>query len=263
MAIFEVVFPTNKGSEISVRAECETWFDAFNSALTQVGTKSSMSSIICDVKSNNTIHVTDTESGNKYLVRELTDKKAVLETQEIGREISKPNREELLANLFEEVLEGFEKPEQQGIDFFLDLALRYIPAESGSVATSSLSSDDLHFVATRGPKAVDVKGIKITMGQGIAGFSALKNTQIAVCDVKNDPRFYAAISQKIGYKTDSIICSPLTAEGKTFGVIELINKKGSTCFDENDVAILKFIGDKLAEYINFIWDNTNNDLENL
>lgn len=261
MTKFEIFFPSVDGSkEVIVREEGKDWFNALENALKDGGMTTSLNNILCDIKDDGTIHITETTSGKKFLIRELDTTKGFQE-KGIGRELKKKDKNEVLASLFEEVFDGFEKPEEEGINFFLDLALKYIPAESGSVAIASLNSNTLQFVATRGPKAEGVKGLKIMMGQGIAGFSALNNCLIAVSDVHKDPRYFKGISEKIGYPTKSIICAPVTSNNIIFGILELINKKESSSFDEDDLDVIRFISEKLGEYINGIWDSRNNNFD--
>jgi len=139
--------------------------------------------------------------------------------------------------------------------------MKHIPADSGSVAIAPLASRELTFVACRGPKGNEVKGLKLPMGKGIAGFAALHNVLIAVSDVQKDPRFFKDISEKIGYPTKSIVASPVFYGTLTFGMMELINKKESSSFDEDDIHILRFISEKLGEYLYTLWESRNNDLE--
>ncbi len=261
MPNFEIFFPKTSGKgEIIVKEEGKDWFGALEKALSNLGIKSDLQNILCDIKDDGTIHITETTTDMKFLIRELSSlpEKPV---QEIGRTLKHRNKNEVLAALFEEVMDSYSKPEQEGLEFFLDLALKYIPAESGSFAIAPLNTKQLHFIATRGPKAESVKGMKIEMGQGIAGFSALNNCLIAVSDVQKDPRFFKEISHKIGYETRSIASSPVFSNNITLGIIELINKKEKSSFDEDDISILRFISEKAGEYLSYMWDQKNNNFD--
>jgi len=263
---FEIFFPSTDGSrEVIVREEGASWFNALENALKSGGMGQMLNNILCDIKDDGSIHVTDTVSGKKILIRPFDPNRAPAPAAEkeaaIGRTLKKRDPNEVLASVFEEVLDGFDKPEQEGIDFFLDLSMKHIPAESGSVAIAPLAARELTFVACRGPKSGGVKGLKLPMGKGIAGFSALNNVLIAVSDVQKDPRFFKDISEKIGYPTQSIVASPIFYGSLTFGMMELINKKESSSFDEDDIHILRFISEKLGEYLYTLWESRNNDLE--
>jgi GAF domain-containing protein len=117
------------------------------------------------------------------------------------------------------------------------------------VFLADINQHDLFFGAARGPKAGEVMMFRVQMGQGIVGFCAEEGVGLAVSDTTKDSRFYAAISEKIGYPTRSILCVPMQMEGRVVGALELINKKGSDVFSERDLNIANFIAHQLAEYM--------------
>jgi len=47
----------------------------------------------------------------------------------------------------------------------------------------------------------------------------------------------------------------------TFGVLELINKKNSYRYNEDDLEFLRFIAEKMAELFHSKWTESNNNLE--
>ncbi|HNZ53647.1 MAG TPA: GAF domain-containing protein [bacterium] len=266
MTKFEVLVPLAEGGkEVVVREEGPNWFCALESALSGLGMADSMKNVICDVKEDGAIHVTDTASGRKFLVRELDLTKNIQKIKEEPKkeEPKVTRKDEMLADLFTDVMDAWDLPEKDIPGFFLDLALKYIPSESGSFAKSDLSSTDMEFVACRGPKGDDVCGIKIKVGQGLVGFSAKHSCFIAVGDVHKDPRFFKEISEKIGYETTSIACAPVKSLETTitFGVLELINKKNSYRYNEDDLEFLRFIAEKMAELFHSRWTESNNNLE--
>jgi hypothetical protein len=270
MSKFEVFIPmAGSAKGVVISTESQDYTEALKEALTAKGLGECMKHILCDVKENGLIVVTDTDSRRKFYVREF-DPENIVDIRDLVRE-QKANwvadkitpKDELLADLFLEVSNSYGMPQQKGIDFFLDLALKYIPCESGSFARSDLSTTDMEFVSCRGPKADSVLGIKVRVGQGLVGFSAKHSCYIAVGDVQRDPRFFKDISQKIGYETNSIVCVPIKSfeTNITFGVLELINKKGSSRFDTDDMEAMRFISEKMGEYFHMIWTGMNNTFE--
>ena len=270
MAKFEVLIPSADGTKSTVvTAEGQDWFVGLETALSGRGLADCMKNIICDVKEDGGIYVTDTASGRRFFLREIddsqpqTDIRKVVKLEKIAPVAADVSKNDRIADLFFEVSGAQGKPMQEGIDFFLDLALKYVPCESGSFARSDLSTTDMEFVSCRGPKADSVVGIKVRVGQGFVGFSAKHNCFIAVGDVHKDPRFYKTISQNIGYETSSIVCAPIKSSETniTFGVLELINRKGSSRINAEDMEILRIISDQMAEYFHAIWTGTNNTFE--
>lgn len=270
MAKFEVFIPlVGNPKGVVVISEGSGYQEALEEALSSKGLAECMKYILCDVKEDGLIVVTDTDSGRKFYVREYdpSNTKDIrvaaqgVKSASVSSGITQ--KDELLADLFTEVMDAQGMPQKQGIDFFLDLAMKYLPCESGSFARSDLSTTDMEFVSCRGPKASSVLGIKVRVGQGLVGFSARHSCYIAVSDVQKDPRFFKDISQKIGYETTSIVCVPIKSleTNITFGVLELINKKETSRFNADDMEIMRFIGAKMGEYFHVLWTGSNNNFE--
>ncbi|MBN2496087.1 MAG: GAF domain-containing protein, partial [Deltaproteobacteria bacterium] len=173
-------------------------------------------------------------------------------TLTIGRSLDFTS--ESTADLLEEVFEISDKISEtrrfeDALYLILDLAMEKVSTDSGSVFLADINSDDLVFGAARGPKASQVKGFKLKMGQGIVGFCAAEGIGLAVSDVTRDPRFYSTISQKVGYNTRSILCVPMQADGRVMGALELINKRAGNVFTERDLGVASFLGQHLARYL--------------
>ena len=193
-------------------------------------------------------------SGIAKNVTEVPQKEVKPPTGRIGRD--KPekveNVDDVLAELFERVqeLEEFTSPEE-ALEFILDLAMEKIAAEAGSIFLADLSTNDLTLGAARGPKSKELLRLnpRVPMGVGIVGFCALEGISIAISDAQRDPRFYRAISDRIGYPTQSILCVPMIRAGRSFGCLEVLNKKSSSRFTEGEIAILGYLGDATARYL--------------
>ncbi|MCA3012721.1 MAG: GAF domain-containing protein [Myxococcaceae bacterium] len=99
-----------------------------------------------------------------------------------------------------------------------------------------------------GPKAKELLRSKIVIpaGTGIAGFCCLEDVSVAVSDVQRDPRFYAAIGEKIDFETRSILCAPMMTHGRSFGCPQLINRKGGPQFAEHEVGVLAYLAHQAA-----------------
>jgi len=149
--------------------------------------------------------------------------------------------EDVLADVFERVQGVYQRRDAaEGLGYLLDLAMEKIPVEAGSVFSSELVSGDLRFVVVRGPKAQDIlqANIVIPAGTGIVGFCAVEGVSLALSDVQKDPRFYRGVSDRVHYETRSILCSPVIAHGRTFGCMELVNRRETPVFNEYEVGML-------------------------
>ncbi len=182
-------------------------------------------------------------------------------TGQIGRPKSSPaqqavvkqNVEDLLADIFLRVNELEGKTDiEQAMLFVLDLAMEKVPCEAGSVLRADAGSGDLTFLCARGPKAKELMAAKITIptGTGIAGFCALEGVSLALSDVQKDPRFYAAVGQKVDFETKSLLCAPMMTHGRSFGAMQLINRSGGQQFQEHEVGVLSYLSHQAALFLN-------------
>lgn len=161
--------------------------------------------------------------------------------------------EDILAQVFLRVVDidrmtSFEEVAR----FILGLALEHVPCEAGSVLRSDGATGDLSFVHATGPKAKDLLGGKIIIpaGTGIAGFSAAEGVSVAVSDAERDPRFYAAVGQRIGFETRSVLAAPMMTHGRSFGCLQLINRTAGPQFQEFEVGVLAYLAHQAALYLN-------------
>jgi hypothetical protein len=172
----------------------------------------------------------------------------------IGRERApKPdNVDDVLAEIFHRVqeLEQYRSPDE-ALDFVLDLAMEKISAESGSVFIADLSTNDLTLATARGPKSAELLRLnpRVPMGVGLVGFCAQEGLSLAISDAQRDPRFYRAISERIGYAVKTILAVPMMRGGRCFGCLEVLNKKTSSTFTEGEVAILAYLADATARFL--------------
>lgn len=167
--------------------------------------------------------------------------------------VVKQNVEDLLADIFLRVneLEGKSDIEAAML-FVLDLAMEKVPCEAGSVLRADAGSGDLTFLCARGPKSKEVMAAKMVIpaGSGIAGFCAIEGVSLALSDVQKDPRFYAAVGQKVDFATKSLLCAPMMTHGRSFGCMQLLNRNGGAQFQEHEVGVLSYLSHQAALFLN-------------
>lgn len=107
--------------------------------------------------------------------------------------------------------------------------------------------NDLYFEIVVGEGAEKLKDLRLTIGEGIAGWVAKEGVSLLVPDVNKDPRFSKKGDESIKFTTQSIICVPLKSKGRCLGVIELINKMTKEGdFKEEDLLLLTTLADYTA-----------------
>ena len=126
----------------------------------------------------------------------------------------------------------------------MDAAMMAADAESGALYILDGDKNELYFAAARGPKARDVLALDITIkpGQGMAGACFANKEVIVVSDVHKDPRFFKEVSSSVGYEVRSLLTAPVIYDQEVFGVVQVINKRGSNEFDMEEVETFKKLG---------------------
>lgn len=174
-------------------------------------------------------------------------------TQPGLKAVANVNIEDILAEIFERVQDIHSKTSpEDALAFVLDLALEKVPADSGSVFRADYATGDLSFAVARGPKAKELLSQKIVVpaGTGIAGFCSMEGVSVAVSDVDKDPRHYKAVADKVDYDVTSVACAPMMTHGRSFGCVQLINKKGSHSFADHEIGIISYLAHQAALYLN-------------
>ena len=144
-----------------------------------------------------------------------------------------------------------ERTLESAVSFCLDLALRYIQAESGSVFFADETGSRLYFAAARGPKAEQLLRLNFTIpvDVGIVGFCTREALTVSLSNVTEDSRFFSRVSDTLQYASKAILCAPIQCEGQSFGAIELINHKKRAAFDENESSVLTYIANQAGRFI--------------
>ncbi|MBI4726478.1 diguanylate cyclase [candidate division TA06 bacterium] len=121
-----------------------------------------------------------------------------------------------------------------------------IKAEAWSILMLDEASQELVFEVALGEKGDQIREMRLAMGQGVAGWVAQQGQPVIVPDVAKDQRFFKGMDNKTGFKTRSIIATPLISRGRLIGVFEIINKLGPEPFNQKDMGLLQTLTDHAA-----------------
>lgn len=141
----------------------------------------------------------------------------------------------------------------QDLDELLQLIMEHIQAMMGVEASSLLLKDDaqdeLVFRIGLGQHAEAVRGRRLKVGNGIAGWVFQHGTPLIVPDVRQDNRFYQGVDYQTGFATKSVLCVPLKTREKVIGVIEVLNGPATPSFSQDDLNLLSAIAAHAATAI--------------
>ena len=88
--------------------------------------------------------------------------------------------------------------------------------------------------------------VKLKMGEGIAGWVAQNRKAVMLEDAQGDPRFSKRADKARGLTTRTLICVPLVYREELLGVLSVLNSRGKSFFDSDDLAVLESFADLAA-----------------
>ncbi len=89
---------------------------------------------------------------------------------------------------------------------------------------------------TTGPGSADLVGTRLSPGTGVVGTVIQEGKPVIIRDAQSDQRWYRDLDDR--FITHSIIAVPMVSRGHTIGVVELLNRRDSVPFDEDDERLL-------------------------
>jgi diguanylate cyclase (GGDEF)-like protein len=122
---------------------------------------------------------------------------------------------------------------------------QFFGPERWSMMLVDEASNELYYAIAVGQDAASLKGLRVPMGEGVAGWVAATGNPLIVPDVVLDPQWskFAAAHPELGIQ--SIACIPVRAANKTLGVIQLLNSK-LDLMSEYSISFLRILCDYAA-----------------
>ncbi|MCL4795828.1 MAG: sigma-54-dependent Fis family transcriptional regulator [Bryobacteraceae bacterium] len=130
---------------------------------------------------------------------------------------------EVLAALVEVCVRmGSERDLRTLLDMIATEAARLLGAERASLFLAEEGSSDLVGHVALGSN----EPIRVPAGQGVVGSVFANGDTVVIEDPYQDPRFYAAVDKKTGFRTRNLLATPLEVRaGSRIGVFEVLNKR--------------------------------------
>jgi signal transduction histidine kinase len=132
------------------------------------------------------------------------------------------------------------------LDHAMKWAEEFMDAEASSVYELDRERNEIFIRLARGEKREPVRGIRLNVGEGIAGWVVKTGRPVVTQDVKKDKRFSDKYDKKTGFKTTSMICVPLIAKDESIGALQVINKKSQKPFTQADFRLLTGMAQQIA-----------------
>jgi PAS domain S-box-containing protein len=162
---------------------------------------------------------------------DITDQKAMIEAQR------QRYQETRILNQVSQALNS-----TLDLDQVLALLLKevdvWIKGAGGSIWMLSSGGEELICGQATGPGAENLKGFRLAIDQGLAGWSVREGKSLVVQDAETDPRHFQEVSRWTGLKVRSLISVPLKARGRTLGVLQVVDSQPGK-FSEDHLDILE------------------------
>lgn len=128
----------------------------------------------------------------------------------------------------------------------LNRASELIHAQNWTLYLLDEETDELTFEVVVGLDRNKVEGVRIKVGEGIAGTVAATGEPIIVPDIGRDPRFSHRIDDATGFATRALITLPLSMGGRVIGVLQIVNPEDPSLLDPAVLPVLSILADFVA-----------------
>jgi diguanylate cyclase (GGDEF)-like protein len=122
---------------------------------------------------------------------------------------------------------------------------QFFGPERWSLLMVDETTGELYYAIAVGENADSLKGLRVPLGEGVAGWVASTGNPLIVPDVALDPHWSAFSTKHPDLKIQSIACVPVRSGLKTLGVIQLLNSK-LDLLSEYSISFLRILCDYAA-----------------
>ncbi len=119
--------------------------------------------------------------------------------------------------------------------------------EAGSLMLLDEDTEELVFQIALGAAGTEaLQHVRLALGQGIAGTVAQQGKPLIVNKAAADRRWFQDVDKITGFATRNILCVPLISHERTIGVIEVLNKRDGSPFDQHELNLLSSLASQAA-----------------
>jgi signal transduction histidine kinase len=133
----------------------------------------------------------------------------------------------------------------QLLQFILDTAVSILECEAASIMLCDEKRQKLYFAASTTSTPEELADIPVPLDGSIAGTVWRENRPIVIDDVEKEPRYFSAVSNKLGFKVKTLLGVPMSIQERVTGVLEALNKNGGS-FTTEDSELLTIIASQAA-----------------
>lgn len=146
----------------------------------------------------------------------------------------------------------------------MDKMANFFGPERWSLLMIDPAANDLYYAIAVGEDSASLRGLRVPLGQGVAGWVAATGNPLVVPNVSLDPHWSTFARNHPDLNIHSIACVPIRSGENTLGVIQLLNSK-LDLMSEYSISFLRILCDyaaiaiQNARSITLIQELTNTD----
>jgi adenylate cyclase len=130
----------------------------------------------------------------------------------------------------------------------LATALEILGADRGWILLYDSSMDELYTTLSEG---LGSRELRVGAHDGVAGACFRTGEMVNIAQAYQDPRFNPAVDFQIGYRTRSILCTPIFGgDGQKLGVLQVVNRRNGA-FDAADEAHLRALASQMGVTLDY------------
>lgn len=131
------------------------------------------------------------------------------------------------------------------LDLIIAAAMEELKCEAASILLYDEQRHRLNFVSSGGSDPGRLAEIPVPLDGSLAGTIFKEDRPLVINDVSSDPRHYSRVSEKVGFKTRSLLGVPMRTRDRVTGVLEALNKRQGK-FTSQDAHILSILASQAA-----------------
>jgi HD-GYP domain-containing protein (c-di-GMP phosphodiesterase class II) len=136
------------------------------------------------------------------------------------------------------------------LDQMLDLFVEVAHAEAGTLYLYDAATDEMVFKVVKGdPHSQSMLGTRFPAARGIAGAALHTRVPEFIADVASDPRWDRQFGELSRLRLATMYCLPLIVRDQPVGVVQVFNLPESAVDEDEDLALLQDLGDRMASEI--------------
>jgi hypothetical protein len=125
-----------------------------------------------------------------------------------------------------DVSNSLSAPLKRAIDDLLQVAAQSVGSAVASVLVRDGDEGGLKFLTATSGVSDELLALRLPPGAGIAGLVFSTTQPMAVADVSNEGSFWSEADRRTGFKTITLLATPLRDHGEMVGVLEFVNRPG-------------------------------------